>query len=59
MIVDVAQLLHFNAILGVTDHGSDLSKWHATLDVVDREEEARAIWDIDCVHFVVLIELKD
>jgi hypothetical protein len=36
MIFDGTQLLHFKAILGMTDCGSGLLKWHATCDIIDR-----------------------
>ncbi len=58
MIIDVAQLLHFKAVLGMTKHNNSLSKRHATPDVVDCQE-ARAIWDVDYVHLIVLIELEE
>jgi hypothetical protein len=59
MIIDAAQLLHFKAVLGVTDRNNGLLERHATLDVVDRQEEACAVWDVDCVHFVVIIKLEE
>jgi len=59
MIVDFAQLLHFKAVLGVTDRDSGLLECHVVLDVVDHQEEAHAVWDVDHVHFVVLIELEE
>jgi len=59
MIIDATQLLHFKAVLGVTDHGNSLSERHATPNVVDRQEEMRAVWDVDCVHLIVLIELEE
>ncbi len=43
----------------MTDHGNGLSKRHATFDVVNHHEEMCAVWDVDCVHFVVLIKLKE
>ncbi len=36
MIINDAQLLHFKAVLGVTDRDSGMLVWHAALDVVDR-----------------------
>jgi hypothetical protein len=36
MIVDIAQFLHFKAVLGVMDSDSNMSKWHAASNVVDR-----------------------
>jgi hypothetical protein len=59
MIVDSAQLLHFKVVLGVMDRGNGLSEQHATLDVIDHHEEACVVWDVDHVHLVVLIELKE
>ncbi len=37
---------------------NDLLERHAALDVVNQQEETRAIRDVDSVHFVVLIELE-
>ncbi len=59
MIVDAAQLLHFKAVLGVTKRGSNMSKRHATPNVVNRQEEAYVIWDVDCVHLIVFIKLEE
>jgi len=59
LIVDVAQLLHFKAVLSMMDHINNLLDRHAAPDVIDRQEEARAIRDVDSVHFVVLIELEE
>ncbi len=58
MIIDVAQLLHFKVVLGVTDYGNDLLEQHITLDVVDHQEEAHVVQDVDHVHLVVLIKLE-
>jgi hypothetical protein len=41
------------------DRGNSLSERHATPNVVDRQEEMRAVWDVDCVHLIVLIELEE
>jgi len=59
MIVDAAQILHFKAVLGLTDHNSDLSEWLITLDAIDCYEETRVVWHFDHVHFVVLIKLEE
>jgi hypothetical protein len=59
MSVDAAQLLHFKAVLGVMNHGNGLSERHVAPDVVDSQKEAHAIWDVDRVHFVILIELEE
>lgn len=59
MVVDAAQLLHFKVVLGVTDCGNGLLERHATLDVINHHEEACAVWDVDHVHLVVFIELKE
>jgi hypothetical protein len=59
LIIDATQLLHFKVVLGVTDHSSNLSKRHATPNIVDRQEEARVVWDVDRVHLIVLIELEE
>ncbi len=58
MIIDAAQLLHFKVVLGVTNYGNDLLEQHITLDVVDHQEEARVVWDVDRVYLVVLIKLE-
>ncbi len=58
MIIDAAQLLHFKAVLGVTNHNNGMSKQHAAPNVVDHQEEACFVRDIDHVHLVVFIELE-
>ncbi len=59
MIIDVAQLLHFKAILGVMDHNDSMSEQHVAPDVVDRQEETRVVQNVNCVHLVVIIELEE
>jgi hypothetical protein len=59
MIVDAAQLLYFKVVLGVTNCGNGLMERHATFDVVDHHGEVCPIWDVDHVHLVILIKLKE
>jgi hypothetical protein len=58
MIVDVAQLLYFKVVLGMTDRSNGLSERHAAPDIVDHQEETRVVQDVDYVHLVVLIKLE-
>jgi hypothetical protein len=59
MIIDVAQLLLLKAVLGVMDHDGSMSEQHVAPDVVDRQEEAHVVRNVNHVHLVVLIELEE
>jgi hypothetical protein len=59
MIVDAAQLLHFKVVVNMMDRGNGLSKQHVAPNVVNRQEEALVVQDVDCVHLIILIELEE
>lgn len=58
MIVDVAQFLYLKVVLGVKDRNNDLSKQHAAPNVVDQQEEAHVVLDVNRVHLIFIIELE-
>jgi hypothetical protein len=59
MIVDATQLQHFKTVLGVTNCDNGILEQHATFDIVNSQKQARAIRDIDHVHLIVFIKLKE
>ncbi len=59
VVIDAAQLLHFKAVLGMTNHYNGLLEQHATLSIINCQEKMHIVQDVDHEYLIVFIELEE